>query len=229
MSWRNNIEETLVRVAMALRLPGQWFGPRPDASALAARSGVLEIEIVSHCWNYAHMLAYQLSSLVRFAPTRARVRMTVCHAVEDQATRELLAWFGALQVPGVVWNWQVLTPGELFRRAIGRHRVSLATQAAWLWFTDCDIVFHRDCLDTLADRLQGRRDMLAYPKEERVTPMLAADDPRLAASVGALIDIDTREFTLLPNPPKAKGAYQIVHGDVARQCGYCGSLPVFRG
>jgi hypothetical protein len=225
---RNDIEETLVRVAMGLRLPGQWFGPRPDASRLAARTGTLEIEIVSHCWNYAHMLAYQLSSLVLFAPARARVRMTVCHAREDRATCELLEWFGAQQAPGVTWNWVALAPGELFRRAIGRHRVSLATTADWLWFTDCDIVFHRDCLDTLADRLQGRRDLLAYPKEERVTPMMAADDPRLAARGGQLIDIDTSDFTLVPNPPKAKGAYQIVHGDVARQCGYCGSLPVFQ-
>ena len=32
----------------------------------------------------------------------------------------------------------------------------------------------------------------------------------------------------MANPPKAKGAYHIVHGDAARQCGYCGQLPVFQ-
>jgi hypothetical protein len=228
---RNDLEETLIRIAMGLKLPGRWFGGRrPDAATLAARTGVLDIEIVSHCWNYAHLLAYQLSSLVRHPPTRARVTMTVCHATEDSATRELLTWFGAQVIPNVRWNWVTLTKGELFRRAIGRHRVCQATKADWLWFTDCDIVFHRDCLDTLADQLQGRRDALVYPKEERVTPFLEADDPRLAATAAQhrLIDIDPAQFTLLPNPPKAKGAYQIVHGDVARQVGYCGNLGVFQ-
>ena len=39
---------------------------------------------------------------------------------------------------------------------------------------------------------------------------------------------DTSQFTLVANPPKAKGAYHIVHGDAARQCGYCEQIPVYQ-
>ncbi len=224
------MEELLIRIATTGLVPARWFLQPPDPATLTARSGVLDIEIVSHCWQYAHLLAYQLSSLVNFPPKRARIRMTVFHAPEDARTRAILEFFGRMQTPGVTWNWQALAPPELFRRAIGRNRAARATTANWVWFTDCDILFHRDCLDTLSDRLQGRRDLLTYPKHERITAMLAETDPVLAAERDQprIVDIDPDQFTLAANPPKAKGAYHIVHGDAARQCGYCEQLPVFQ-
>jgi hypothetical protein len=230
MSLRDDFEETVIRIAMMGIVPGRWFMKPPDPAKVIARTGVPLIEIVSHCWQYAHLLAYQLSSFVLHPPTRARLRLTVFHAAEDTRTQALLQYFGGIEAPGVAWNWQPLPRTELFRRSIGRNRVARSTDADWVWFTDCDIVFHRDCIDTLADRLQGRRDYLAYPKEERVTAMLAETDPVLIAERDRpkVIDIDTSQFTLLPNPPRAKGAYQIVHGDVARQCGYCEQLRVFQ-
>ena len=230
MSIRDNIHETLIRIAMTGIVPGRWIAKPVHPATLTARTGMLTIEIVSHCWQYAHLLAYQLSSLVNFPPTRARVRMTVFHAVEDARVRDMLAFFGAIQVPGVSWNWQALPPGELFRRSIGRNRAARGTPADWVWFADCDILFHRDCMDTLADQLQGRRDPLVYPKEERVTAMLEETDPLLMAERDRprVVDIDPDEFKLLVNPPRAKGAYQIVHGDAARQRGYCEQLTVFQ-
>jgi hypothetical protein len=230
MNLRDPIEETLIRLAMMGNVPGRWFLQRPDPATIPAQSGILTIEVVSHCWQYAHLLAYQLSSLVNFPPGRARVRMTVFHTAEDIRTLALLEFFGGIQVPNVAWNWQLLPRTQLFRRSIGRNRVARGTDADWIWFTDCDIVFHRDCFDTLADLLQGRRDFMVYPKEERVTAMLAETDPVLIAERDRpkVVDIDASQFTLMANPPKAKGAYQIVHGDVARQVGYCEQLPVFR-
>jgi len=230
LSIRNNIEESLIRIAMSGLVPARWFLKPPEPAALAARTGILTIEIVSHCWQYAHLLAYQLSSLVNFPPTRARVRMTVYHAREDERTRALLAFFGGISVPGVNWHWQSLPPNELFRRSIGRNRTARSSRADWVWFTDCDIVFHRDCIDTLADQLQGRRDLMTYPKEERVTAMLAETDPLLLAELDRpkVVDIDPAQFTPMTNPPKAKGAYQIVHGDAARQCGYCEQIAEFQ-
>jgi hypothetical protein len=230
LSLRDDIELTLVRIATTGLVPARFLLKPPQPAALTARSGVLDLEIVSHCWQYAHLLAYQLSSLVNFPPTRARVRMTVFHAVEDARTRALLEFFAGIAVPGVTWNWQALPPPELFRRAIGRNRAARATAADWVWFTDCDILFHRDCLDTLATELQGRQDLLTYPKFERITPMLEETDPVLAAERDRprVVDIDTTQFTLAANPPKAKGAYHIVHGDAARQCGYCEQIALFQ-
>ena len=98
-----------------------------------------------------------------------------------------------------------------------------------MWFTDCDIIFHRGCLDTLVEQLQGRTDRLVYPREEHVTAMLAQTDPLLAAERDRprVVDIDTSQFALLA-VPQAKGAYQIVHGDIARACGYCEQVSVFQ-
>jgi len=230
LSLRDDFDQSLVRIATTGLIPSRWFLKPPRPEDLAARSGVLDIEIVSHCWQYGHLLAYQLSSLVNFPPTKARVRMTVFHALEDARTRAMLEFFGAIAAPGVTWNWQALPPPELFRRAIGRNRIARSTQAHWVWFTDCDIVFHRDCIDGLASELQGRQDLLAYPKFERITPMLTEDDPVLAAERDRprVVDIDTSQFELAANPPKAKGAYHIVHGDAARRCGYCEQVAVYQ-
>lgn len=230
MTFRDNVEEVLIRIAMMGIVPGRWFMKPPDPAKIQARTGPPKIEIVSHCWQYAHLLAYQLSSLVNYRPTRARVRMTVFYAAEDVKTQALLAFFGRIAAPGVEWNWQPLPRNELFRRSIGRNRVARGTDADWVWFTDCDIVFHKDCIDTLAGQVQGSREWLLYPVDERVTAMLAETDPVLIAErdTPRVIDIDTSQFTLFPNPPRAKGAYQIVHGDVARQSGYCEQLRVFQ-
>lgn len=230
MSLSDSIEQTLLRIATTGLVPARWFLQPPDPAGLPARTGILDIEIVSHCWQYGHLLAYQLSSLVNFPPVKARVRMTVFHADEDARTRAMLDYFGGIKAPGVTWNWQALAPSELFRRSIGRNRVARTTAADWVWFTDCDIVFHRDCIDALSSELQGRRDLLAYPKYERITPMLDETDPVLAGERDRprVVDIDTSQFTLAANPPKAKGAYQVVHGDVARRCGYCEQIPLYQ-
>ena len=133
---------TLLRIATTGLVPARWFLVPPEPSSLPARSGILDIEIVSHCWQYAHLLCYQLSSLVIHAPTKARVRMTVFYAREDERTQAMLEYFGDISAPGVTWNWQALPPPELFRRSIGRNHVARPAAAHWVWFSDCDIVFH---------------------------------------------------------------------------------------
>ncbi|MFZ2508405.1 MAG: hypothetical protein WAW79_08045 [Steroidobacteraceae bacterium] len=229
MSPRNTVEELLIRVAASGFVPARWFLSLPDPGTIAARSGRLSIEIVSHCWRYAHLLAYQLSAIVNFPPAQASIRMTVFYAPEDLRTRAMLDFFGAMQVPGVTWNWQPLEPRRLFRRAIGRNLIARSTSADWVWFTDCDIIFHRGCLDALVEQLQGRTDRLVYPAVEYVTAMLAETDPLIAAERDRprIVDIDTSQFALLA-VPQATGAYQIVHGDIARACGYCEQVPVFQ-
>ena len=229
MRLQSAAEELLIRGAASGLLPASWVLALPDTDTLPGRTGPLSLEIVSHCWQYAHLLAYQLSALVNFPPQRATVRMTVFHSPEDLRTRAMLDFFATQHVPSVTWNWQSVDRGQLFRRAIGRNRIARTTTADWVWFTDCDIIFHRGCLDALADQLQGRRDRLTYPREERVTAMLPETDALLASprSVPRLVDIDTSQFASLA-VPRATGAYQIVHGDVARACGYCEQLPVFQ-
>lgn len=209
-------------------MPARWFNRAlPSVEQRAARTGRLRVEVVSHCWRYAHLLAYQLSSLVKFPPRDVDVTMTVYHATEDERTVALLEYFGAIAVPHVRWNWQVLPPERLFRRAIGRNLAALASRADWVWFTDCDLMFRAGCLDALNAQLQGRRDALVFPSVERVTDLLTEDDPMLRQDAPAVVDIDDTAFTA-KLPTRATGPLQITHGDVARALGYCAPIGYYQ-
>ncbi|HUP46222.1 MAG TPA: glycosyltransferase family A protein [Thermoanaerobaculia bacterium] len=224
------VRETFFRVAASGYVPPTLFLPSvPDARSLPGRSGELSVEIVSHCWKYHHLLAYQLSSLVLYPPSRGSVRMTVFYAPEDEATAALLAWFGKKEIPRVEWNWQALDKPYLMRRAIGRNLAARATRADWVWFTDCDVIFHEGCLDGLFEQIDGCREPLVFPRYERVTTLLDNGDPLLtaAAAAPALVRIDPEEFPIRVSP-QAKGGYQITHGDVARAVGYCGPLSIYQ-
>lgn len=217
------------RLAAGGWLPARWFNHGlPLVEARQARRGRLSIEIVSHCWQYAHMLVYQLSSLVKFPPCDADITMTVCYSPDDARTVELLEFFAAIEVPGVLWSWQALPREELFRRAIGRNRVALSSTADWVWFTDCDLMFREDCLDELAAQLQGRRDALVYPIVERTTALLAADDSMLRLDKPEVVDIGDEAGFTSRAPSRATGPLQITHGDVARALGYCNSIAFYQ-
>ncbi len=211
-------------------LPARWFEPGlPQTAARAARSGTLQLEIVTHCWRYAHLLAWQLRSLQQFPPSDMQVTVTVFHAEEDLQTVELLRHFGRQKLPNLRWNWQALPREQLFRRSIGRNQAALATHADWVWFTDCDLMFREGCLDALARQLQGRRDALVYPREEHRTELLKQDsemlntDPRRPE----MRPLDTARF-VSHKPKRATGPLQIVHGDVCRAVGYCARIQRFQ-
>lgn len=227
--WYDEILSVFYRIASTGILPAALFrNPLPGPERRKAVNGLLKLEMVSHCWNYSHLLAYQLSSYVLHPPKNADVTVTVFYCPEDSGTEQLLEFFSTQQVPNVTWNWQSLTRSELFRRSIGRNRAAKATQADWIWFTDCDIIFGEGCLDGLAEQLQGRTDVLVYPKEESTTSMLDDDNPLLKKGVAPhIVDIDTSDFSRHTRD-KAKGAFQIVHGDVARAVGYCEKIRLYQ-
>lgn len=211
-------------------LPLSWFAPpapRPDE--LSMPSGRLQLQIVSHSWNYAHLSLFQLSSLVNHPPVDCDLTYTLFHAAEDTAMCRLIEHFAALDVPNVTWDWQVLPKAQLFRRAIGRNQASLASRAHWIWFADCDLIFHQGCLDSVAHAVASRRTGLVYPDHEWITDLLPAGHPMLTQNHGesGTIDIDTALFSR-NTISKAKGAFQIVHGDVARAVGYCSSIALYQ-
>lgn len=218
------------RLAAKGWVPARWFEPDlPPVSARQAKTGHLSVEVVSHCWNYSHLLLYQLSSLVLFPPEKLDVTMTVFYSEEDIDTVRLLEFFATQSASGVTWNWQPLPRQKLLRRSIGRNQAALKTKADWVWFTDCDLMFREGCLDTLAELLQGRTDALVFPEEERTTDLLAADNPMLQAGAGEpkVLGIDTSSF-ISRHPSKATGPLQIAHGDVCRAVGYCRNIGVYQ-
>ena len=227
---QTEVQEVLMRLAAAGLVPARIFLPSvPEPKDLPGHTGHLQLEIVSHSWRYHPLLAYQLSSLVNYPPSRVSVTMTVFYSPEDEGTAGTLDFFGRIAVPGVAWNWMPIEKERLFRRAIGRNLAARKTAADWIWFTDCDVVFHRGSLDALADALQGRRDRLVFPRTENCTSLLPPDDPLLTAAAEhpKVVDIDTARFT--PREMEvAKGPMQIVHGDVARAVGYCEVIGVYQ-
>jgi len=228
--WRYAASIAFYRIAASDIIPATWVLPDSAVPAeRAARAGVLDIEIVSHCWNYSHFLVYQLSSLINYPPRQANITMTVFYNQEDSKTAELLDFFSRQTPASVRWNFQTLEKSSLFRRSIGRNRAALATKADWIWFTDCDLLFHEHCLDSLAEELQGRRDILVYPDHERVTRLLPMDSEMLQTGSNAIdvYDIDTSWFNERPIA-KATGPLQIVHGDVARSMGYCRDIAIYQ-
>ena len=222
----------LYRLAAKSPLPVSWFrSVDPAAVARHKRRGRLHLEIVSHCWRYERFLTYQLSSLVHHPAVELDVTMTVYYCPEDDSTEQVLRYFGGKKVPGLAWSWRPLPKEKLFRRAIGRNHAAKHTGADWIWFTDADIVFQENCLDALAGLLQGRDDALVFPETTFGTALLPDDDPLFGERRDgpALLALPQSAFPLRHGPyAGAKGAFQITHGDIARGCGYCETIPLFQ-
>jgi hypothetical protein len=230
MPLRETLEQAFFRVAASGLVPRRLFAPEiPPRPAGPPTDGTHDLEIVSHCWHYGRLLTYQLSSLVLHPPESARVRMTVFYAEEDRDTVRVLEHFGALEVPRVSWNWQVLEEPRLFRRSIGRNLAARQTPANWIWFTDCDVTFQAGSLDELCQELEECPALLAFPREHQVSPMLDFDDPILEAATGepAVLDLDLSRFEPEVRE-KAVGGFQIVPGDVARAVGYCADIGLYQ-
>lgn len=224
--------ELFFQFAASGMVPARWF--RRSLPFPADRHRVTHqphVELVSHCWQYAPMLWYQLSSIVRHPPTKLSLTVTVFYAAEDAPTKRVLDFIGGQEVDNVEWNWQALPKEHCFRRGIGRNRAALNTQADWVWMTDCDVLFQAGSLDSLAEELTGRTDTCCFPRQEYRTVMLANTDDLLARAEAQLqssaplsvLGIDESDFH--PHTLQcAKGEYQIIHGDVARAIGYCDGI-----
>ena len=220
------------RVAASGAAPASWFRNLDPATVpKARRTGRLSLEIVTHCWRYGHFLVYQLSSLVIHRTDKLHVTMTVYHAPDDEPVLRVLRFFEEIQVSGVSWRWRPLSKEQLFRRSIGRNLAARATRADWIWFTDADVVFHEGCLDALADRLQARNDTLVHPRQVMSTALLSEDHAiiREGRNAPAVREVPLNEFRSYGGThDRAKGPYQITHGDVARAVGYCETIGLYQ-
>ncbi|WMS86328.1 glycosyltransferase family A protein [Pleionea litopenaei] len=227
--WSDPIVGRFLRFAAGGWVPASWFLPEFKKQGWAEKSMPMHIEVVSHCWQYAHFLLYQLSSLVNFPPQKVKVTMTVYYSNEDTNTAAVLKFFEQYAIENVEWNWQEMPKEKLFRRAIGRNHAAKNSKADWVWFTDCDLMFRENCLDELGVALEGRSDVLVFPRQERITSLLTDEDPMLSFNASAidLKDVDTDQFSISERG-RATGPLQITHGDVAREYGYCECLGYYQ-
>ena len=227
----DSFKSTLLKYA-AGNLPVSWFYSRPPAISpfVLSAEKMFELEIVSHCWGYAKFLLYQLSSLVSDPPINARVTMTVYYSEEDKDTKRLLEYFSKIDVGCVDWNFLPLDKYLLFRRSIGRNKAAKATQADWIWFTDCDSIFNNGCIDSLVAQLDGESAPLVYPEVEYRTDALAEDAMSYEDGLSSDIQvIDPKTLRYHPTSiSRATGPLQITRGEVARKIGYCEEVSIYQ-
>ena len=188
----------------------------------------MKLQLVTHCWNYGRLLTYQLSSFVLYPPKKLSLTVTTFYNEEDERTCEVLDYFGQQEIANVTWDWWKVEKGKLFRRAIGRNMVALSNQADWVWFTDCDQVFHQGCLDALPNQLDHCDSDLVFPEYVSVSKhhdkrSSIFDDLEQKA---CLLDIAPEDFSPQRHT-RAIGALQIVRGSVLRETGYCKDIPKY--
>jgi hypothetical protein len=179
---------------------------------------VKSLTIVTHCWRFSRVLAYQLSSLVLHPPKKIRVKMLVFYNKEDAPTAQMLRWFSD-KMP-VECVWYSLPLPELFNRTIGRNKAATECSTDAIWFCDADYFFGDGCLDALVslDAVAGR---LFYPSWSWINRTHELGDQYALRVTGpGLWDIDPADFER-HEYRKAIGGLQIVRGSVARAYGYC--------
>lgn len=126
----------------------------------------MKISLVTHCYAmqkhlYAALLRAQLSSIALNKP-KSEVIVHVVISKEDMITRHIAESFLHtldLKIHALENKW-------LWRRAVGRNYVAKQDHDSDLiWFTDCDYLFTRDCLDVILQEweLHEKPDMI-WPK-----------------------------------------------------------------
>jgi hypothetical protein len=181
----------------------------------------MKLEIVSHCWNYGRLLTYQLSSLVSFPPSLVTVCMTVFCSDEDPQTLEVVDFFQRIEVPALRIRLWKLPTARLFVRGIGRNLAALATDADWIWFTDCDYCFRGGTIDWLAHASIPDNKSLIFPRRLFQSRSHTDGDRAIEEASGEPRIVNIRESDFIAvRLSRAIGGVQICRGDVARDRGY---------
>lgn len=187
------------------------------------------ILLVSHCWRYNRLLAYQLSSLI-LHPPKCRVRMIIYFSGDDKPTVDVIMKYGGRANAGtgdVSISGSVMEEGRLFRRAIGRDVASKACEEDLCWYTDCDQAFGPGCLDAVCENFDEEKG-LCYPADVAKCSQEYGDELIEAVKPDSgLLRLDPEKFT--PKKyPRAIGGVQIVTGETAREVGYCRKIRRFQ-
>ena len=173
----------------------------------------MQVEIVTHCWNYSRLLTYQLSSLLLYPP-KVETLVTVFAAKGEKDTINVVEGFRKLGVNARLW---MLPKPKLLNRASGRNLAARNTEAGVVWFTDADYLFRTGAIDALA---KGVGKKLYRPRSVQIHVNHATGDEYIARVSGIKpYDIDPKDFEP-QRLSRAIGGVQIVSGDTARRYGY---------
>ena len=190
----------------------------------------IDLDVVSHSWNYGRLLAYQISSLFLY-PSQYNVRLTIVCCPEDTRTLATIGFFVADErIPEnlTIRPW-LLKKENLMRRAIGRNAVALTEDADVLWYADCDYLFREgttkdgqvfgNCIDALMET-DLSDEQIVYPRWiQKTESMEAGDELMKEMDVLDVRDVPEEKFCW-SKLTRAVGGAQIVKGSTARRYGY---------
>ena len=182
----------------------------------------MSIEIVTHCWaknvpQYATFLRAQLSSIIAYEPC-VEHSVTVCYSEDDPFTT------------GVVLEYQhrmnlkkmPMENNRLWRRCIGRNAAAMDSKHDVIWFTDCDYLFGRWCLESVVGSWHANQKpdlmwpeiYLANNDKTRIDEFSKVNEKSTGDILPCLDGWVYKRFD------RAIGGVQIVSGKYARQHGY---------
>jgi hypothetical protein len=194
---------------------------------------MLTLECVAHCWRYSKILSYFLSAIALHPPRACKLIATICHApaADDPKTAETLAYFGAMPVPSVTWNWLELPVPMLCRRAIGRNIACHRSTADYVLMGDVDYIFGAGSLDAAAVAMPAacfNGPKLMYPKIVNVSRSHEDGDAEIAAvDCPQLIEVAPERY-IRSSLNRAIGGSQYFPGDFARERGYLSNSRLFQ-
>ena len=184
----------------------------------------MKFEIVTHNHNYPRLLAWQLSSLVLHPPVGHQIKYSLWCEPEDAPLRGVINYFQTKLPSNVLLETNTVEAGLLRNRAHGRNLSALKTDADWVWFTDTDYMFLRNCWSDLYQQLLGKSDIrFAAPLEIYETDWPTGDQMIAEMVEPAVRDVDLFNIPKV-NKHIAIGGLQIAHGPTVREIGYCGWL-----
>lgn len=187
-----------------------------------------------HCWNYATLLRFMLSSFQLFPPKRHKFSLSVCFDPDDTETRDAMDFFCGQKKPE---NYQLyrmpMTTERVCARAIGKDLFAqamigkqLPTPPDWLWYTDCDYsVGGPGDLDFICDMLVAQNvttPAVYWPKEVSAWDYdLSEKSIRMAKETPGFVGLDPVDA--VPHRIKiAIGGVQFVPASTIRAAGgYC--------
>lgn len=145
-----------------------------------AASRKYDLEIVTHCYAvtlpfYAAQLQFQVASLLYYCPRSFNVCCTVFTTHADKLTLAFCNEAKVHVLQNLTINCIALSPGSLYRRAVGRNIRALANEANVYWFADVDYFFGQGCIESLLNQVNADSG-LVYPRHVQISPDHAAGD-----------------------------------------------------
>lgn len=181
------------------------------------------IELVVHVFAgklplYADHLRFQWASIMDNDPD-VEVHYTLFWAGPEHDP--ITAKLADLEADNFYINSIILPREQLFRRAIGRHQRSQATECDVIWYCDADMYFGEGAIDSVCQQVQddGR---LYFPRRTMMSIDHEAGQKTLEAAAGTMWPtINPDDF----KPQRnffAIGGIQILGRETAKRVGYFG-------